>query len=229
MGEFVQHQRDFAEFLAAVTAFDDLHKAQQEHLLQTFDLAMADAADDVKDCVLVKNLFEVEALGGIGDCEPSQFLEFGFEILSFFRVNLPAFTCRLNQIVEVWDMAIDSGTLANVNASQAIMQAVVIGDAAGVFKGKPGGQEFFGFRRGATVKKVELRRVRGKQMLEFRGHFWRKIHQVKGNIVLFGKAIEDGGREFIAGKLWIKNDDTFSGESTLPEHHGCGDTFARAG
>src|SRR5579864_9665873 len=66
-------------------------------------------------------------------------------------------------------------------------------------------------------------------MLEFRWHFWRKINQVEGNIVLLGKAIEDGGCEFIAGKLWIKDNDTFSGESTLPEHHGCGYTFARAG
>src|SRR5580765_1140878 len=56
-----------------------------------------------------------------------------------------------------------------------------------------------------------------------------QVDEIERKIVPFGESMKDGGGEFIAGKFRIENYDAFSGQSALPEHHRCRDTFAGAG
>ena len=53
-----------------------------------------------------------------------------------------------------------------------------------------------------------------------------QVDEIERKIVPFGESMKDGRRKFIARKFRIENYDAFSGQSALPEHHRCRDTFA---
>src|SRR5205809_5507306 len=104
--------------------------------------------------------------------------------------------------MKTWYVTIGGGTLANVNASSTVVQAVMVSIAASIFKSKSGGKKFFGLGWGTTGEEVELRWILRELILQLGRHFRAKIDQIKRHVVLLRQTVEDSGSEFITGKLW---------------------------